>query len=301
MKTALKNIRRSPYQALSAILIVSLTMFVLSVFTLVTLGSHTILLNFETKPQIIAYLKDDHTQEQIVQLLSQITTTKGVKKAVYISKEDALNIYKESVNNDPVLLGTVTDWGIVTADILPASIEITAENPQSFEYISQQLEKSDIISTTPNGQKEIDFPKDVITQLTKWTNAIRSAGLILVGALAVISVFTISLIISLKISTRRQEIKTLRLMGASNLFIIKPYLQESVIYSLLGSLFGWLIGFIGLLYSTPFLSEKLSGIIEFPVSYTLLLILLGGMMVAGLILGLFSGYLATVRFLKRAR
>lgn len=301
MKTAFKNIRRSPYQALSAVLIVSLTMFVLAVFALATLGSHVILRNFETKPQIIAYLKDSHTQEQIVQLLSQITSTKGVKKAVYVSKDDALNIYKESVNNDPLLLGTVTDWGIVTADILPASIEITAENPQAFEYISQQLEKTDIISTTPNGQKEIDFPKDVITQLTKWTNAIRSAGMILVGALAVISIFTISLIISLKISTRRQEIKTLRLMGANNLFIIKPYLQESVIYSLLGSFFGWLIGFIVLLYTTPFLSEKLSGIIDFPISYSLQLLLLAGMLGVGLVLGLFSGYLATVRFLKRAK
>ena len=301
MQTAFKNIRRSPYQALAAIFIVSLTMLIIAIFSLVSIASQEILLNFETKPQIIAYLKDGHTQDQVGQLLTQLSSTKGVKKAVYVSKQDALELYKKSVGNDPLLLGTVTDWGIVTADILPASVEITAQNPAAFQTIASVLEKSDIVSVTPQGSKEIDFPKDVVAELTKWTSAIRIAGLALVIALTVVSVLTIMTITSMKIASRRLEIGTLKLIGAKNFFIIKPYLQESMIYGVTGAFFGWLFCFIALLYSTPFLSPRLGGIITFPIPIEFMLILLGCMLIFGLLLSLTSGFFAAARFVRRSK
>jgi len=301
MNTAFKNIRRSPYQALAAIFIVSLTLFIVGVFSLVTVASQIILNNFETKPQIIAYLKDGHTTEQVGGLLGSLNNTEGVKKAVYVSKEDALDLYKKSVGNDPVLLGTVTDWGIVTADILPASIEITAANPDAFKNIAATLEKSDIVSVTPQGKKEIDYPQDVITELTKWTTALRTGGLGLVIALTFVAVITIMTIISMKISSRRFEISTFKLMGARNLYIVKPYIFESIVYGVIGSIFGWLGCFIALLYSTPFLSPRLGSIISFPVPFTYMLILLGGMLVFGLLISFVGSLIAATRFVKRSK
>lgn len=301
MSTALKNIRRSPYQAMSAIFIVSLTLFIVGIFGLVTIASQIILNNFETKPQIIAYLKDGHTTEQIGGLLGSLNSTTGVKKAIYISKDDALELYKKSVGNDPVLLGTVTDWGIVTADILPASVEITAQNPSSFKNIAATLEKSDIISITPQGKKEIDYPQDVITELTKWTNAIRMGGLVLVISLTLVAILTIMTIISMKISSRRFEISTFKLMGAKNLYIIKPYLQESVIYGLSGAAIGWLGCFMVLLYSTPFLAPRIGSIISFPVPYIIYLILFAILIVFGLIISFLSSLFAATRFVNRSK
>lgn len=301
MKTALKNIRRSPYQALAAIFIVSLTIFIVGIFALVTAASQEILTSFETKPQIIAYLKDGHTTEQVGGLLSSLNNTPGVKKATYISKDEALELYKKSVGNDPVLLGTVTDWGIVTADILPASIEITAQNPEAFESIAATLEKSDIVSLTPQGKKEIDYPQDVIVELTKWTNAIRTGGLVLVIALTLVAVLTIMIIISMKISSRRFEISTFKLMGAKSFYIIKPYLLESIIYGFTGSIIGWIGCFITILYSTPFLAPRIGSIISFPIPYTYILILLGGLVVFGLIISTVSSLFAAFRFVNRSK
>lgn len=301
MNTALKNIRRTPFQALAAVFVVSITLYVVGIFSLVTLASHSILLNFETKPQIIAYLKDGHTTDQVAGLISTLTSTHGVKNAIYISKQDALELYKKSVGNDPVLLGTVTDWGIVTADILPASIEITASDPKSFQTIASILEKSDVVSETPAGKKEIDFPQDVISELTKWTNAIRMAGLLLIVALTIVCILTIMIIISMKISSRRVEIGTLKLLGAQNFYIIKPYLIESVIYGLVGAFFGWTLSYITLLYSTPFLAPRLNGVISFPVGLEIVLLLLLTLLVFGLILSFISSLFATVRFVKRSK
>ncbi len=301
MNTALKNIRRSPFQAMAAIFVISITLFVVGIFGLVTFASNSILLDFETKPQIIAYLKDGHTTDQVAGLISTLTSTQGIKNAIYISKNDALEIYKKSVGNDPVLLGTVTDWGIVTADILPASIEITASDPGSFQTIASLLEKSDIVSETPQGKKEIDFPQDVISELTKWTNAIRIAGLVLIIALTLVCILTIMIIISMKISARRIEIGTLKLLGAQNFYIIKPYLIESMIYGVIGALFGWVFAFIALLYSTPFLAPRLGGVINFPIPFTIFILLLGGLLAFGLLLSFISSLFAAARFVKRSK
>ncbi len=301
MNTALKNIRRTPFQALAAVFVVSITLYAVGIFGLVTLASHTILLNFETKPQIIAYLKDGHTTDQVAGLISTLTSTQGVKNALYISKQDALELYKKSVGNDPILLGTVTDWGIVTADILPASVEITASDPKSFQTIVSILEKSEVVSETPAGKKEIDFPQDVITELTKWTNAIRMAGLLLIVALTIVCILTIMIIISMKISARRIEIGTLKLLGAQNYYIIKPYIQESVIYGLVGAFVGWLLSFITILYSTPFLAPRLGGVISFPIRPEVIALLLAALLVFGFILSLISSLFATSRFVKRSK
>ncbi len=299
INTALKNIRRSPYQALAAVSMTGLTVFVVSLFALVSLASQLILTSFETKPQVIAYLSDEHKPEDVNLLISDLTTTGLVKQSIYVSKEEALKIYKESVGNDPLLLGTVTDLGIITADVLPASVEITAKSPDNFPTIVSILERSKIVSSTPNGQKEIDFPQDVISELTAWTRAIRTAGLILAIILSINSVITIMIIISMKIASRRYEIGTMKLLGAKGAFIIKPYLIESVLYGAVGGVIGWLASYIALLYSTPFLASRFVGIIPLPVSPVIMLALLAVLVVFFSSLGLFSGLLAAVRFLKR--
>lgn len=299
MNTALKNIRRSPYQALAAIMITGLTVFIVAVFAFVTYASQLTLTSFETKPQVIAYLRDDHTSETVRDLVKEVNDTGLVKKALYVSKQEALEIYKKSVGNDPLLLGTITDLGVITADVLPASIEITAKSPDDFPTIVSILERSTIISTTPKGKKEIDFPEDIVAQLTDWTRAIRIAGLVLIAILCINSIITIMIIISMKISSRRLEIGTMKLMGAKGGFILRPYLIESVLYGAVGAIIGWLGSYIALLYSTPFLAEKLLDIIPLPVDFALMLGLLAALVVFFSLLGFVSGLLAAVRFIKR--
>lgn len=299
MNTAFKNIRRSPYQALAAVSMMGLTVFIVSLFALVSFASQLILTSFETKPQVIAYLRDDHTTDQVNSMIKEVTDTGLVKKATYVSKQEALEIYKKSVGNDPLLLGTVTDLGVITADVLPASLEITAKSPDDFPTIVSILERSNIVSSTPKGKKEIDFPQDIVAELTAWTRAIRTAGLILIAILCFNSIITIMIIISMKIASRRYEIGTMKLMGAKGGFIIKPYLIESVIYGAIGGVIGWLASYIAILYSTPFLAPRLVGIIPLPVSFTLMLILLAALVVFFSLLGLVSGLLAAVRFIKR--
>jgi len=299
MNTALKNIRRTPYQSIGLTLILTLNLFIISVFALVSLAAHTILTHFETKPQVIAYLTDGSTQDQINQTINSLNNTGKVKEVSYISKQQALEIYKQSVGNDPLLLGTVTELGEVTAEILPASIEVSVNKPADFDQVVSILEASPIVNSTPRGEKEIDFPQNVIAELVSWTQAIRIAGITLIGILALASIITTTLMIGSKIASRRLEIKTMKSIGAQNTYVLKPYLLESIIFSASATLLGWLLAYIVLLYSTPFLITRLSGILDFPVDPFLMLALLGALTIFSLLLGLIAGLIAALRFLNR--
>lgn len=299
LPAALRHIRRTPYQAISAIAVLTVTFFISTIFALVAIGSQVILKHFETRPQVIAYLKDDVSQEQITPLKNQIEQTGKVESVRYVSKDEALAIYRESVDDDPLLLGTVTDLSAVTADILPASVEISVTNPDYFPQIVQILQGSDLVDENAKGEKDIDFPQDIVSELTAWTRGLRLGGIGLIVSLLFSSVLTIMIIISMKIGHRRFEISTMKLLGASNSYIANPYVMESVIYAIIGALFGWLFAYIALLYATPFLAVRLSGIIFLPPSPIFMLEVLAGALLAALLLGLFSGSLAVARFLSR--
>ena len=65
LKTARDHIRRAPFQALAAIFVLTLTFFVTTVLAVLVYSSGQVLRYFETRPQIIAFLKNDITGEQI--------------------------------------------------------------------------------------------------------------------------------------------------------------------------------------------------------------------------------------------
>ncbi|MEJ2348115.1 MAG: permease-like cell division protein FtsX, partial [Patescibacteria group bacterium] len=89
-KTAIDYIRRSPFQALAAIFVLSLTFFVGTLLAVIVYASGQTLAYFETRPQIIAFLKDEATSEQVSSLQNKLTSDFRVKDVAYVSKEQAL-------------------------------------------------------------------------------------------------------------------------------------------------------------------------------------------------------------------
>lgn len=285
LNTAARNIRRSPYQAFAAILIMTLTFLVVSFFTFLLVGSSKIVNYFESKPEVTAFFKNEATQADINGLENELSKTGKVASIKYVSKDDALKIYKEQNKNDPLLLD------LVTADVLPASFEIAAVNIEDLASISDMIRKSPVIS-------EVIYQKDVVSALTNWTNAIRKLGIALIILLSLVSIFIMVTIIGIKISYKREDIEIMRLIGASSWYIRWPFIIEGVVYGAIGALIGWLIATGVLLYATPFLESFLKGIPVLPVSVEQLLMLLGLELILASLFGMTSSFLAVFRYLK---
>ncbi|KKR15971.1 MAG: Cell division protein [Candidatus Levybacteria bacterium GW2011_GWA1_39_34] len=105
-------------------------------------------------------------------------------------------------------------------------------------------------------------------------------------------------IIGIKISHKKEDIEIMKLIGATNWYIRKPFIMEGIFYGVLGSLAGWLIAATALWYAAPFLSSFLRGIPLFPVSFVSLILLLLAEVLLAILLGAFSSYLAVLRYLK---
>src|SRR3990167_5244238 len=104
INTVSKYIRRSPYQALSAALIMTLTFFTISIFGILTILSVRFIAYFESRPQLTVFFKDTTTRSEISELEKQLQSTGKTSSLSYVSKEDALKIYKQQNKSDPILL-----------------------------------------------------------------------------------------------------------------------------------------------------------------------------------------------------
>lgn len=284
-KTTYHHIRRSPYQTVAAILIMMVTFLAVSVFTFLIIGSSKVISYFESKPQVTAFFKDEAKPEDIDNLKSQLQASGKIAQMKYVSKQDALQIYKEQNKNDPLLLD------LVTADILPASLEISTIKLEDLPDISNTLKHSQAV-------QEVIYQKDVVATLTSWTNAIRTIGIVLIIVLSVISILIMTTIIGIKISQKRDEIEIMRLLGATKFYISWPFVMEGVFYGVMGAVLGCFIASAALIYETPFLSTFLRGIPLLPVPMIFFAELFGAELLLAIFLGMVSSSLAVSRYMK---
>jgi len=284
-KTTWHNIRRSPYQAFAAVLVMTLTFLFISFFTFLLYGSSKAISYFESRPQVTAFFRNEVKQADIDNLKNELMVTNKVASSKFVSKQDALKIYREQNKNDPLLLE------LVTADILPASLEISTIKIEDLSAINKQLLESPLVS-------EVVFQKDVVSVLTSWTNALRSIGLGLIIVLSLVSIFIMVIIIGVKISQKKSDIEIMRLIGAGGWYIRWPFIFEGISYGVVGAILGWLISAGALWYFTPSLSAFLKGMPIFPIPLIFFLGLLGAEILVAIILGTLSSFLAVLRYLK---
>lgn len=286
ISTVSKYVRRSPYQALSAVSIMSLTFFAISVFAMLTILSIRFFAFIETSPQLSIFFKDSATSAQIKTLSQKLEGTGKTASVTYVSKEDALKIYRnDNKNEDPI----ISD--LVVADILPRSIDVRATQAKDLIDLANYVKNSPII-------ERMVFQKDIIESFTSVMSAVRTIGVSIISILVVVSTLVIITIIGIKITVRREEIETMRLLGASNWFIRAPFLLEGAIYGLIGALVGGLTT-VGLFYYfSPNLEHFFAGFPILPLSPLLIIELLLIEIISACALGIFASYLAVLRYLK---
>jgi len=281
---AKRNIRRSPFQAIAASMVMFLTFFALVTFLILAAGSQKILQFYESKPQAIAFFKDGTTDADISAIQNALAKDARVVKVKYVSKDDALKIYRERNKNDPTLLD------LVTANILPSSVEVSANFPSDLAPIADLLRQEPVVS-------EVVVPEDVVAALTSFTTTIRLVGGSVVTFLTLFSILIILMIIGFKIRLRRDEIEIMRLIGASPNFIRMPFVLEGIFYGLVGSVFSWVFVYALLWYLTPFIKNYIGEVNLVPVNPLFMVGLLALAAVMAIIIGGLGSMGAVRRYL----
>jgi len=284
-KDAIKLIRRSPYQALAAALSMSLTFFVSSIFVLLIIGGQIVLNYIEQRPQVIAFFKDDTKESRIFEISKEVQASGLAKDVKYVSKEEALAIYRERNKDEPLLLESVT------ADFLPASIDISVNRAQDIEGVTKLVkDKSEV--------ERVITPENLIEQLVKWTRIIRIGGIAFVSTLIAVSFLIIIMVVGMRIALRRDEISIMNLVGATRWYIARPFFIEGALYGFVGATIAVFLTFCLLLFYSPNIQEFLGPIQIFPISPLFFLFLWVSEVVAAIVIGCLGAAISLFRYLK---
>lgn len=283
-----RNIRRTPYQAIAATMIMFLTFLTLIIFALLVIGSQRILKYYESKPPVIAFFKDSASATDVEAIEKALQDTGKVASLKYVSKEEALKKYRQQNQDKPILLE------LVTANILPASLEISTTSLDDLNTVGDILKKEPVV-------EEVAVPTNVIKGLTNFTTVVRWVGGSITGFLVTFSFFLLLMVIGFKIRLRRSEIEIMKLLGASTWFIRAPFILEGVIYGAAGAFTAWATSYTLIWYFTPYLKSYLQDIpesvITLPTPPLFMLAVLAVALFLSAVIGALGSYGAVRRYL----
>ncbi len=247
MNTVLTSLRRTPYQSGAAFLVLFFTLFVSTALFISLSFLYGLLGYVESRPQVTAYFQPKTEVADILKVRDELGASGKVSSVKYISKEDAFAIYKQLNKDNPLLLE------MVSADILPPSLEIFAKKPVYLSQIAEFLKKQP-------GIDEVSFQKDIVERLLTLTDILRKSTIVFFLFLLFMSTIVLTTTTLFKIALRKDEIELMKLLGATNFYIKKPFLLEAIFFGLTASISSFLIIAGTLFYFSTALQSYLSGI-----------------------------------------
>jgi len=296
MNEIINSLRRTPYQTFAALSVLFFTLL-LSGLLFISLTFLQGLLNYvETRPRVIVYFQIKADEKQINAVKELVKNSNKTSEIKYVSKEEAYEIYKEFTQNDPLLLE------MTSPEILPASLEIDAIKP---EYLP---ELADMLKNQP-GVDEVQYQKDIIDNLLSLTSKVRKITAVFFGYLMFMSIIVLTTTLSFKIALKREEIGILKLLGASNMYIRKPFIGESVFLGIIATALANIVLIGALISMNTFLHEYFAGVPNlmssfvgiplqvWPFNLTFAIATLSVTAIFSLFITLVSSYVATNRYL----
>lgn len=299
-KTGAQNFVRNLTLAIAAIAVMVITLTII-LFSVVANATFTnTITQITDKIDVSVYLKDSVVKDdkQLRKLITDVRSLENVKEVKFISKDDALETYKEANKNDPDLLAAISQ----TDNPLPASLQLKPVDPNKIENIRQYLEKPEIQALQSEKTSYSGDRKDAIDKISQATAFIQRAGVVGIVIFTVVSIMIIFNTIRMTIFNRRDELQIMRLLGASTWFIRGPFVVETIFYGIISALISVLIcNTLFVISSSAFEASSL-GVLDinyaadyFKKNYW---IILTAQLAIGILIGAASSAIATGRYLK---
>jgi len=281
LKNLFANIKREKLMALTNITVMTITFLILGVFISLVFLTQTAIKHLEEQAQVTIFFKDDFSEQNILSMKQKVESDKRVAAVNYVSKNDALKIFMEINKSEPILLESIS------ANILPASLEIKAKNISTLKNLAEEYSKTD-------GVEEIKYFKDVIDKFSYMTKIIYVAGSSLLAVFLIVSFSVILITIRLTIQSKGTELEILKLVGATDSYVKTPLIYQGVFFGLISAVisssFLFLLFFI--LQFSGVLSPTAPSFLVFPLLLTVILTL------AGFALGYLGSITAVKKYLN---
>jgi len=255
--------------------------------------SDYLVVTLSEKVDMAVYFTDEPTVEQVDTIQKELSGLSEVKSLQYISKEEALAKFIERHQGEQVIMESLTEVG---GNPLLASLNIKAFEATQYAAISSFLDAAsfkDLISKVDYSEK-----KPAIDKMFSLTSTINTTGIALSVVLAVVAVLIAFNTVRIAIYNSRDEIETMRLVGASNWFIRGPFLVQGMIGGLLAVLITFLVFGITLWFLSPKIDIVIPGLNLYAYFFGSFLMVIALQLAAGVGLGACASWLAIRKYLK---
>ncbi len=274
--------RRLQSSYVSVVVSIALVLFMIGVLGLVLLKSTKVANHFKEKVVMTLFLKDEVTNEDIQNLKEAIQKEAYANKVVYIPKEDAAKEYKKDLGED--FLQFLGDNPLKNGiDIYLKADYVT---PEKMTELETSFEKNKFVA-------EVNYDKPLVQLLTKNIQRISFWLLVLSGFFGLVAIILINSSIRLSIYSKRFNIKTMQMVGATKSFIRKPFIWQSIKLGLLGAFIA-----ISGLAVLVFYVDKYIPTLDLLTDYLSLAYVAGGILFVAFFITWISTFFATQRFLN---
>ncbi|MEM5770172.1 MAG: permease-like cell division protein FtsX, partial [Bacillota bacterium] len=284
IKEAVGSIRHNGLMSLASVSTVALTLLILGMFLVMVLNLNHMAAALESQVQISVYLQDNLSEQEIAAVKQKISQLPGLKKIEYVSKDQALQRFREQLGEQQTILNDLGE-----ENPLPNGFDVIVEHPDQVREVAQAV-------SNIKGVEKLRYEKEIVERLFTITRMIRTVGLIIIVFLALAAMFIISNTIRLTVFARRREIGIMKYVGATDWFIRWPFLLEGVMLGFLGA-------FIAVLLLTKFYSVFIGYVTEsiafMPIlpSYPIVIYLGVFLLGVGMTIGALGSTISLRRFL----
>ena len=283
---ALRDLRRAGRVAVSAILLITLSLTALGAFWLLSSNMSAALAQFRERVKLIVYLKREPTAADVDALVERVRVIPGVAAVRYVGKAEALGTLKQLLGKDAAIAESLPQ------NPLPASLEVTPTADGAT------LEGVRSLVTRLSALAEAEEVGGGVEWMERFANGQRLLWLLGLGVgavLGVAAILTVTTAITLVLHARRDEMEIMRLVGAPEHVVRMPLLLQGMMQGLLGAMLAiWvLVGCYALIgpQIEPLVSETLGvARVTFLRPHNVV-----SLMLAGTLLGGIGGLLARGR------
>lgn len=239
IKETYKSIRRNGFMSFASISTVAVSLLVLGMFLLIFLNTNNLAKYLESQVQVSVYMQDDADAGELTSVREQLQKMPGVVKVTPVSKEQALERFKERLGDQEQLLNSLGK-----DNPFPNSFDVQVDNPERIKAITPLIGQLPKVETAKFGQ-------EVVEHLFQLTRILRFGGVVLIIFLAMATLFIISNTIRLTVFARRKEVVIMKYVGATDWFIRWPFLLE-----------GMTLGFFGAILASLFINSIYSALLD---------------------------------------
>ncbi len=274
--------RRLKTSSITVVVSLALVLFMLGLVGLMILNARKLSVHIKENIGFQVILKDTATSAQVDALQQEISASAFSKRVDYITKEQAAEKLKTDLGEDFI---SFLGYNPLLSS-LDVKLNADYANADTLANVEKGLLQKAIV-------KEVVYQKDYIKQLDENKKSAVFFILIFSCALLIVAIALINNTIRLSIYSQRFIIRTMYLVGATRVFISKPFIFKGIRQGVIaGILAGALLaGF--LVVSTSYIPDLLQLQDE-----NMLALLFGGIVVLGVFISSLSALVSVMRYLR---